>query len=245
MNGTIFVLTLRQLLGRRRVLLVVLLAALPCLVAVVYRLGNQDTEPARWTADTLMNGLMVTTLLPLVALVFGTASLGTEIEDGTAVYLLATPVARRSVIVAKLLPAWLLTAGLVMASAAISGAIAIGGLDQQGIVRGFLVALVLGSFAYAALFVLLSVVISRALIAGLVYVFVWEGVVTELFSGTRFLSIRQYSLGLAGLFSSASPQTFEPELGGMVSLVLLLAVSAAAIAYAIWRLRSFEIGESA
>jgi hypothetical protein len=244
-NSTIFWLTLRQLLGRRRMALVILLAALPVLVAIVYRLGSQDTEPEQWTANTLMDGLIVTTLLPLVALIFGTAAMGTEVEDGTAVYLLSKPVSRRAVIASKLFPAWLLTVALVAASAAISGMIALGGSDDQAVVRGFVAALVLGSFAYTALFVLLSVAISRALIAGLVYVFVWEGVVTQLFSGTRFLSIRQYALGLAGLFSRASSQTFEPELGGTVSLVLIVGVSTVAVAFAVWRLQSFEIGESA
>jgi ABC-2 type transport system permease protein len=244
-NSTIFWLTLRQLLGRRRIALVILLVALPALVAIVYRLGSQDTAAEKWTANTLMDGLIVTTLLPLVALIFGTAALGAEIEDGTAVYLLSKPVSRRTVIASKLLPAWLLTVALVAGSAAISGIIALGGSDDQAVVRGFIAALVLGSFAYTALFVLLSVTISRALIAGLVYVFVWEGVVTQLFSGTRFLSIRQYSLGVADLFSRASSQTFAPELGGTVSLVLIIGVSAAAVAFAIWRLQSFEIGESA
>ena len=44
-------------------------------------------------AHVLLDGLVVTTLLPLAALVYGTAALGAEIEDGTAVYLLSKPVA--------------------------------------------------------------------------------------------------------------------------------------------------------
>ena len=51
----------------------------------------------------LLEGLTVTTVLPLVALVYGTAALGAEIEDGTAVYLLAKPIPRSRIIFAKLL----------------------------------------------------------------------------------------------------------------------------------------------
>ena len=39
-----------------------------------------------------MNRLLVTTLVPIVALVFGTVALGAEIEDGTAVFLLLKPI---------------------------------------------------------------------------------------------------------------------------------------------------------
>ena len=75
-------------------------------LAVVYRLGSQDTDQQDWVANTLLDGLVVTTLLPLTALVFGTAALGAEIEDGTAVYLLAKPVPRSRIILGKLLAAW-------------------------------------------------------------------------------------------------------------------------------------------
>ena len=44
---------------------------------------------------------------------------------------------------------------------------------------------------------MLSVVTSRALIAGLIYVFIWEGLVNGLFAGTRLLSVRHYTLGVA------------------------------------------------
>ena len=105
MIGIIVALTLRQLLGRGRTLLIGLLALLPILLAVVYRLGSEDTDQARWVAQVLLDGLIVTTLLPLAALVYGTAALGAEIEDGTAVYLLAKPVPRRQIILGKLLAA--------------------------------------------------------------------------------------------------------------------------------------------
>ena len=40
--------------------------------------------------DRVLGILIVQTVMPLVALVLGTAALGSEIEDGTAVYLLAS-----------------------------------------------------------------------------------------------------------------------------------------------------------
>jgi len=51
MIWVIAVLTLRQLLGKGRTVLMCLLALLPVLLAVVYRLGNEDTDRQEWVAD--------------------------------------------------------------------------------------------------------------------------------------------------------------------------------------------------
>ena len=84
MNMPIAWLTLRQLLGAKRTLLLVAAALLPITLAVVFRLTDPEVEPARFIAQTLLGRLVVGTMLPLAALVVGTAALGSEIEDGTA-----------------------------------------------------------------------------------------------------------------------------------------------------------------
>jgi ABC-2 type transport system permease protein len=242
--GIIFRLTLGQMLGRGRTILIGLLALLPVLIALVYRLGSQDTEPQEWAANVLLDGLVVSTFLPLAALVYGTAVLGAEIEDGTAVYLLSKPIARSRIIVAKLLAAWTLTTATVLASALVAGAIALAGEPGAGILLGFGVGIVLGGLVYSALFVLLSVVTSRALIAGLIYVFIWEGLVNGLFAGTRLLSVRHYTLGVADFFVDLPAHDFDAPLDPATALVLMLVFGTAATWYAVRRLRGFEIGET-
>lgn len=241
MNAVIFTLTLRQLLGRRRVLMLLGLAALPVIVALVFRAGDYSGSHTHWTAQVLLNGLVVTTVLPLTALMFGTDALGMEMEDGTAVYLLSKPLSRLQVIGAKLVAAWLPTAVLVSISTAVSAAIALEGTGNSSILVAFTLAGVLGSFAYCCVFLALSLMTSRALIAGLIYVFLWEGVVTQLFTGTRVLSVRQYTLGLADLVARTDTRTFHANLDGMAAIVLMALVSAAAIALARDRLARFEI----
>lgn len=237
-------LTLRQLAGRGRTVLMGILALLPVLLAVVYRLGSEDTDQAKWVAQVLLEGLVVTTLLPLAALVYGTAALGAEIEDGTAVYLLAKPVSRARIIVAKLLAAWTLTTTTVLASGLLAGAIGLGGAPGHGLLLGFGVGIVAGSLVYSSLFVMLSVVTSRALIAGLVYVFVWEGLVNGLFAGTRVLSVRHYTLSVAGIFVDLPASVFEAKLAPVAAVVLMTLFGGGSVWIAIRRLRRFEIGES-
>jgi ABC-2 type transport system permease protein len=193
----------------------------------------------------LFEGLIVTTLLPLAALVYGTAALGAEIEDGTAVYLLAKPVPRSRIVLAKLLAAWALTTATVVPSGVIAGLIGIAGAGNAGgLVPGFGVALVVGSLVYCALFVLLSIATSRALIAGLAYVFIWEGVVNGLFAGTRLLSVRHATLAIADALAGVPTAVFDAKLGiaGGVGLALILTIGGTLLA--VRRLERFEIGDT-
>lgn len=241
--SVIFRLTMRQMLGRGRSIAMAVLALLPVALAVVYRLGSEDAEPGRWAVEGF-EGLIVTTLLPLSALVYGTAVLGAEIEDGTAVYLLAKPISRARIVLAKLGASWLLTSATVLVSAVGAGTIALYGEPHDRIVLGFGVALVAGSFVYSALFLMLSLVTSRALIAGLVYVFVWEGVVNSLFAGTRLLSVRHYTLGIADAIVDVPSRVFDAKLGSVSAIALMAAVGLGATWYAVRRLQRFEIGET-
>jgi ABC-2 type transport system permease protein len=236
-NAEIFVLSLRQLLGRRRTFALVALALLPLLVALVFRTGNTDTDPVDWTANGLLAGLILFVLLPLVTLVLSTTSLGMEIEDGTIVYLLSKPLSRAQVIVAKLAASWLPAGALVSLSAASSAAIALSE-SEPGLILAFVIAASLGALAYSTVFLLLSLLTSRALVFGLIYVFIWEGLVTGIFSGTRTLSIREYTLGVADLLTT-TPQ-FDAHLDGVTALVLMAVVTTAFIALAIRRLNRFE-----
>ena len=243
MIAFIFILTVRQLIGRKSTLILALLCVLPLLLAIVFRLSDPDIDQAEWVANTLMLGLVVTIVLPLTSLLLGVTVLGDELEDGTAVYLLAKPLSRWQILLPKLAAAWAVTVALVLPATVASGLIALGGSDDSRIVLGFAVAVVAGALAYVSVFVLLSIAATRALIAGLIYVFIWEGVVTSIFAGTRYLSIRHYTLGLAGSITDASPSVFDPYVNGTTAAVLMTAVILVACVYAYYRLSRVEVRE--
>ncbi len=242
MNVTVFTLTLRQFAGQRRSLLMFGLALIPVALAIIYRLGehlDQHEETANFLAD-----VVVTAILPLACLILGTSALGSEIEDGTAVYILAKPVPRRQIIAAKFAASALVAAAFIVPATAVSGLIGLHGVSEEGIVTGFAIATLVGVFAYTAVFILFSVATSRALLFGLGYVFIWEGLITELFSGTRYLSIRQYSLGIADFFATVSKQDFEATLGGPGAFILATVAAAAALVLAVRRLEAFELTDT-
>jgi ABC-2 type transport system permease protein len=136
-------------LGRRRSLLMLAGAALPILIGALFAINasGDDPTPERFAANGLLAGLVTNAVLPIVALVFGTAVLGAEIEEGTAVYLLSKPISRATIIVSKLLVAWLATVVIVVPAAAIAAVVALEGEDGNGISLAFAVALTAGALA--------------------------------------------------------------------------------------------------
>ena len=85
---------------------------------------------------------------------------------------------------------------------------------------------------------------SRALVIGLAYVVVWEGVVAGLFAGTRVLSIRQHALAVADALGGEAAAA--AELGVAVAVAVGLAVVLLAAALAVRRLERVELrGETA
>jgi ABC-2 type transport system permease protein len=232
---TIVEVTLRALLGRRRTILLVLFAALPVLVALLARIGG------RAPGEALLFDAIVRTVIPLVALVFGTSALGSELEDGTAIYVLAKPIRRWQVVLAKAGVAGALTGGLAVASTLGAGFLA-GGTSTLALatILGFAVAAAIAAFAYVALFLAASVFTNRALILGLLYTIVWEGVLAGILEGTKQFSIREATLALAAAFAPAGSGIVGGlDLAGAVGLVAIVIVGG--LGLAAWRLASWEV----
>lgn len=244
MNRVVIAITARQLLSRRRSLLLVLLGAIMVLVAVALRVSLDEVYLQEYTA-ALLNNFGVATLMPLVALLFGTGAIGSEIEDGTAVFLLAKPVSRWSILVSKLVVASGASIVLTCVPIFVAGLIVDGGLGD-GLVIGFTVAAAIGSILYCTVFVALSLVTGRALVFGLAYVLIWEGLLAGLFAGTRTFSIRQQTLAIADALSDAPASVFTAELGLTAALIVGGVVLVGATILAWRRLVNIQIaGESA
>lgn len=225
MIATIGLVTFRGIIARRRSILMLLLALVPVAVGLLARVRGLPGDPVERTIDTI-ELLIVRTVLPLVALVFGTTVLGAELEDGTAIHLLTKPVARWRIVAGKLLAAAPTTI-VLMVGATLATGLAIGG--ERGTATATValaIAVAIGSLLYVTVFVALSVITSRALIVGLVYVVLWEGVLAGLFEGTQVFSIREYVMSIAGLLDPsgeiAKGATLAPVTAVVASLIVLV-----------------------
>ena len=243
-NPVIAGITLRQLLSRRRTLLLVLLGLVMVLVSLALRLGGEERNALRNTARVL-DFVGVRTLMPLVALIFGTGALGSELDDGTAVYLLTKPVRRATTLLTKLIVAIGCSLLLTCLPFVVAGVLAAGGLGD-GLVIGFALAAVAGTALYCAIFVTLSLFTRRALIIGLVYVLVWEGLLAGLFPGTQTFSVRQQTLSFADALAGVPTSVFHADLALGTATIVAVILLVGATLLGIRRLARIEIaGETA
>lgn len=217
---------------------VAVLAGLAVLVGVLaFAVGRAaDTDPD--APAVFVNGLGLALLVPLIALYFGSAAFGDLRADATLVYLWLRPRPRLELALAALavaatvaIPAGCL---LVVLMAAIADP------GDLGLLAGAVVATVMSALAYCALFTLLGLVARRALIWGLGYVLIWEGLAPAFGDNAAHLAVRVYARSIlehaAGEFENAGP-----KVGATTSLLVLTAIAVIAAGVTAWRLSATTI----
>jgi ABC-2 type transport system permease protein len=235
--ATIASVSLRALLGRRRTLLMVLLAAMPILLGLIVK-ANSDQLSLKILAQTL-DGIVTRTCLPLIAIVFGTAALGSELEDGTGVHLLTKPIDRWIIIVSKTLVAGTLTAALIVPSTVIAGILMGGtGGDAIAVTFAFALSVLIGSYLYTAIFLVLSAITTRGLLIGLAYALIWEGIVAGLLPGSQAFSVREY---LTGIVQALAPEAGRESLVGSTGFIYAVVAFVLALAIGSIRLSRYEV----
>jgi ABC-2 type transport system permease protein len=228
MNGTIAKLALQALLGRRRFYLLLAFPVLLIgLVGLVTALTDGDA------AYAIVPNLGYPLVLPLVAILAASAVLGPEVDDGSIVYLLSKPVNRYGVAISK----WVVALGATLVAGALPilvAALMTG--DSTRAVAVFVAASVAGT-AYSALFLAISAVTRHAVIASLMFVLIWEGLLGNLFTGIAWLSIGQWGLRIGHAVSDRLPD--PANLG--YAVVASLVVTVVGVWFAGDRLRSFSL----
>jgi ABC-2 type transport system permease protein len=232
--GTVASITLRATMGRKRAFLFVLPSAILLLVTVLLKIAHPSAP--NWPS-AILGDFGFAVVLPLTALIIGTSVLGAEIDDGSVVHLLATPVRRSTVILSKFAVAAALTMIFVAVPELIAAVIATGGVTK--LAEGLFVGALAGSVIYNAVFVMISVLTTRAIAVGLLYLLVWESLLGNFVSGARILSVGQYSLGIAN--SIAADGNLNAHLSVGTAVVMGAIVTAVTLALAIRRLAAFSL----
>ena len=231
---TLLELSLRSVLRGKRVIAVALLPLLVGFVAVMLTVtaGSADRSDAYAT----FGGELLVLVIALVGLVLGVNAFGDERDEGTLGLLLATTVPRPQIVLTKYAAAfavtWLAclpaTVGcMVLATAT--------GLSVGTAVWSLLLTSLLAAAAYSAVFVLLSLVLRRAILVGLAYLVLWEGLLAGATTTFRNLSVGAYASRVA-----AAPWDEPPfdvaDVSVAVAVVVLVVVTVATVAAAAWRL---------
>lgn len=241
-GGTLALLrfALGELLAGKRLPIVAALVALPLWLPSLFAPGSGQ-DPTHFSLDLFL-GLTMTVLLPVVSFAFSTAALGNELRRGTITNLLLKPIHRWSILGAEYLAAVLATLVVLLPAEVVAQLLAARGLGSGVLLEATLAATAVGVLAYSAIGMLLSLLVSRALLLGLVYALLWEGAVVGVAPSASSLSVRGYIQGvLAAVLDAGGGREVTARLGPLSSTLLALAVTAVALVLARTRLTRMDL----
>ena len=235
--------SLRQVIGGRRIIGVGLVALLPPIVTLTTIGSYVDRGALRQFHDATI-GVIFLIVIPVVALILGSGALGDERRDGTLSFLVLRPIRREAIVGAKLGAAATATF-IVAGSGALLSALVLGGMS--GVwdpLIPLLISVAIGSIAYASVFVILGFITARAVLIGLIYVFVWESGIS--FAADSLATVSLFRIGLSaytGMVEFAVTDigevlgSVQPGVGGALVKIAVLAAAAVAIGASFLRKR--------
>jgi len=195
--AALFRLTIRQHTHGRRMIVLGLLYALPCGLAILLR-----SLPRPAPLDALEFGLIFNllphALAPLTALLYSAGIVQDEIEEQTLTYILMRSVPRWAIYAVKLVATCCVTIVLVStATTALYAAIYVGTPDfardiMTGRLPRMLGIMALAQIGYCSIFGFIGLIARRSLIVGLVFIVLVEGVLANLDFILRAFTIVHY-----------------------------------------------------
>ncbi len=227
-------LMLRTQVTRARVASLLALGAVGIVVAAA--LGASPRADHLRAGTRFINTFGLSLLVPVAALVFAAAALGDPDEDGTLVYLWMRPVRRSRLVLAAAAASFTVSWPLVVIPLCIAAGASGGGSD---LVAGTVAGATIGLVAYTGLFCALGLVVKRALVWGLLYIFIWEGFVATAAESAARLAIRTYSRSI--LSATAHVELRGAFVDAPWRWIVPVAVGAVALAFASFRLAHRDI----
>ena len=227
--SVIYKLTLRQLLRGKRIVVLALIPLAPAAVAAAYGLSSNADKRNAYAG--IIESIFLPIALAIVALILGASAIGDEREDATIVYIAVTPLARRTIVLAKVLAAWTAVTLLCVPTIAASLIFHLGSGAGASNVWRAIVAVVACGAAYVAVFALLSLYTRRPVLLGALYVVLWEGSIATYAPSADRLSISAYGRaivagGLSGAqrFNVPSSSTVESIVAARCAITVAAAL---------------------
>ncbi len=234
---SVYRLTLRQLSGRWRILIMTVLASLPVILALL-NVSDDDAQSVASFERAVLSGVLAGSIAPLIVLAIAAAAFANELEDRTLANLTLAPIERWQIVLPKFLGTVTVAAPFIAVSALVTSYIAFLGdpVAVAAVTASALVSVIL----YAAAFLWLGLVTTQAIGAGLLYIVIWEGFFSGFVSGVRLLSIRHYATALMhGFDERRFAEATHP--GMAVTVVVVTLVVSGFFWLAVRRLRRMDV----
>ena len=231
--GLVYRVVMHQLFSKGRLIALGALALIAPLAG--FALGSSDSASLE-DGVRLIASLGFAVVIPIVALVFGTASIGDLRDDKTLVYLWLRPLDRWPVVLGAALAALTIAAPMtvipVVAAAMLTD---VGG----GLVSATAIAGVVGVIAYVAVFTMFGVLLKRATVWGLAYILIWEGFIAQGGAGVARFALRKYTRSI--LVDRTGVELRVADFSLATGVIVPLVVAVVAIAVASWRLSHLDV----
>ncbi len=243
-------LTLRYLLGTRRVITTGLLAAVPLILAGSLAVARVPTFDIA-LFQIIMVPLFLQVVLIFVTLVCATTLIREEIEDNTIPYLLTRPISKPAVALYKYVGYFVAVLVLLVPPLILAYGVTVGYSGESlssdvDVLYGFLAATVLGSAAYGAFFLFLSVLVRKPLAVGLIFGFLWESIVGSIPGDVPKLSVIHYLRSvLKGMIAVGPMTTYRSDVSAGIAVVILVGFSVAMIVLTMMVFQQMEFRQKA
>lgn len=196
METYIFAQALREFTRLRRLAPWILLSVLTYLMGFYWHFLLEGETNAQLYGD--VSTLMVFRILPLASAIYATAIVSQEVEQRTIVYLLTRSIPRAKLLLLRFAASVAVVFAIsTLAAVTLSLAVFKGGAFGNALLYKDLLALALGSVAYGALFLFVSLLFNRALLICLLFAFGWEASVPNMPGSMAKLSIVSYVQAIA------------------------------------------------
>jgi ABC-2 type transport system permease protein len=202
-SKTIAFVTLETLFWSKKTIFVGLVSLLVLSMAVLGRLilsynwVRSPFTPAQ-VYGVLMSTAVIHFLVAFVTLFYGTALISEEVEGKTITYLFCRPIPKPVIMLGKYLALVWISVMLVLPTIVLSYFILYLRADLTPFLQDMhllakdMGVVFLALLAYGAMFSLIGAWLKHSILAGLVYAFGWEGIVSYLPGFTRKLTITHY-----------------------------------------------------
>jgi len=191
---SVFMLTVRQVTGKWRLIIMTVLAVMPVLFAALM-VSSGDAPFVSEFEVIVLSTMLAGSIAPLIIVSIASVAFANEIEDRTLANLALSPLPRWQIVAPKLGGAVVVAAPFVVGTAFLTSYIAFN--HDVAATFAITVSALVGLLMYASMFVWLGLVTKQAIAVGLVYIVLWEGFFSGYVSGIRFFSIRHYATALA------------------------------------------------
>ncbi len=235
--GPLFRLTLNQLTGRWRIVIMTVLASLPVLFSALVVRGSRAPFVDEFEV-IVISTMLAGSIAPLIIVAIASVAFGNEVDDRTLANLTLSPLPRWQIVLPKMLGALAVSGPFILGSALATGFVAYN--RDATAVLAVATGIGVGLMMYTSFFVWLGLVTKQAIGVGLLYIVLWEGFFSGYVEGIRYFSIRRYA---TALMHGIDPRRFAGEVHVELAATSLVAVGVCIVFFVLStrRLRTMDV----